>query len=90
MTQAFRIGAGHRSFFRFYRKILLQPRYAMFIFRTIRHMLSDDDGATTVEYAVMLALILAAVIGAVTMLGTEAGGWWGGIDSSLQQEAWGN
>lgn len=61
----------------------------MSVFRLLRNLIRDDEGTTAVEYAVMLAMILVAVMGAVTMLGTEAGGWWGGIDTSLQQEAWG-
>jgi Flp pilus assembly pilin Flp len=33
--------------------------------------LAGDDGATAVEYAIMLALIAMVVIGAVTILGQE-------------------
>jgi pilus assembly protein Flp/PilA len=33
-----------------------------------------EDGPTAVEYAVMLALIIVAVIGAVTTLGTKSSG----------------
>ena len=62
----------------------------MAILRQIHRLFREDEAATAVEYAVMLALILVAVMGAVTMLGTEAGGWWGGIDTRLQQEAWSN
>jgi pilus assembly protein Flp/PilA len=32
----------------------------------------EEDGATAVEYALMVALIAAVVIGAVTFLGTSA------------------
>ena len=34
--------------------------------------LKREDGPTAVEYAVMLALIIVVVIGAVTALGTNA------------------
>jgi pilus assembly protein Flp/PilA len=34
--------------------------------------LKREDGATAVEYAVMLALIIAVCIGALTTLGTNA------------------
>ena len=33
-----------------------------------------EDGPTAVEYAVMLALIIVAVIGAVTTVGTKSSG----------------
>jgi pilus assembly protein Flp/PilA len=33
--------------------------------------LANDEGATAVEYAIMLALIAMVVIGAVTILGQE-------------------
>jgi len=46
--------------------------------RTVsRHLvrfLKAEDGPTAVEYAVMLALIIVACIGAVTTLGTRANG----------------
>jgi pilus assembly protein Flp/PilA len=40
----------------------------------IRRFLKCDDGATAVEYAVMLALILLACIGAVLTMGQVVGG----------------
>ena len=39
--------------------------------RFIRQFLRDESGPTAVEYAVMLALILAAEIASVTLVGTE-------------------
>jgi len=60
----------------------------MYVFRLFRNLLVEDDGPTAVEYAVLLAMILVAVIGAVSTLGAEAGGWWGGIDSDLSDKAW--
>jgi Flp pilus assembly pilin Flp len=47
-------------------------------------LLIDDNGATTVEYAVMLALILLTCLGAVTSLGGNAGGMWQDNRSSLE------
>ena len=35
------------------------------------------------EYAVLLALILMGVIGAIGTVGAETGGLWGDIDSEL-------
>jgi pilus assembly protein Flp/PilA len=47
-------------------------------------LLLDDRAATAVEYAVMLALILTAVIGAVGSVGSGTGGMWGGVESNLK------
>ncbi len=47
-------------------------------------LLREEEAATAVEYAVMLAMILLAVLGAVGTVGSQAGGWWGGIESDLQ------
>jgi pilus assembly protein Flp/PilA len=38
------------------------------------NFLRRDDGPTAVEYAVMLALIIAVCIGAIATLGTNANG----------------
>ena len=43
----------------------------------------DDEAATAVEYAVLLALILMGVIGAIQLFGGEAGNLWSGIDADL-------
>ena len=47
-------------------------------------ILRDEEAATAVEYSVMLALILMAVIGAIGMVGSQSGGMWGGIESDLR------
>lgn len=39
----------------------------------IKKFLKDEDGPTAVEYGVMLALIVMAVIATVKNLGTETG-----------------
>jgi pilus assembly protein Flp/PilA len=41
-----------------------------------RQLLREQEGATTVEYAVMLALVLLTCLGAVSALGGNAGGLW--------------
>jgi pilus assembly protein Flp/PilA len=43
--------------------------------------LFDDTGATAVEYAVMLAMILMAVIGAVVTVGSETNSMFVDIDN---------
>jgi Flp pilus assembly pilin Flp len=57
------------------------------LFQTMRHLpdlVYSEDAATAVEYAVMLALVLMAIIGAIGSLGAETGGMWGGIKSDLE------
>ena len=44
---------------------------------------SEEEATTAVEYAVMLALILLAVIAAVGSVGVGTGGMWGGIDRDM-------
>jgi Flp pilus assembly pilin Flp len=48
-----------------------------------------DEAATAVEYAVLLALILVVIIGAVATFGSETGGLWGGIDTKLEDTQFG-
>lgn len=54
-----------------------------------RRFLQDSEAATAVEYAVMLALILVAVISAITAVGGQAGGFWGGIQTNLNAAGFG-
>lgn len=46
---------------------------------TIRRFLLGEEGATAVEYAVILALIIIAVVSSIGVVGSQAGGYWGGI-----------
>lgn len=50
----------------------------------VTYFLRDEEAATTVEYAVMLALVLGVLIGAIAAFGRQTGGMWGGIQSDLQ------
>jgi Flp pilus assembly pilin Flp len=50
-----------------------------------------DEGATAaVEYAVMLALILAVIIGSIVSLGQGNGGMWSSNGSALQSAGFGS
>jgi pilus assembly protein Flp/PilA len=60
------------------------------MFNALLRFWHDDDGATSVEYAVMLALILVAVIGAIGSVGGQTGGLWGGIDTDLTSAGFGS
>ena len=49
----------------------------------IKRLLRDEDGPTSVEYAVMLAMILMAVIVTITSFGQAQNQYWGGIKTEL-------
>lgn len=49
----------------------------------IWQFLWDEEGPTSVEYAVLLALIIAGVITAIGSLGLRAGGYWGNIRNQI-------
>ncbi len=50
----------------------------------LRSFLSDENGPTAVEYAVMLAAILLAVVGTVGAIGSQSGGMWDDSNSKLE------
>ena len=56
----------------------------------IRRFISCDEGATAVEYAVLLALILMGVIGAIGTVGASTGGLWGNIEGDLDGTPFGH
>lgn len=47
--------------------------------------LRDRHAATSVEYAVMLALVLIVMISAISQVGSETNGMWSGIIGNLQE-----
>lgn len=46
-------------------------------------MLRNDDGATMVEYGVMVALIAAVCIAIVTLVGQKVGSTFSSVNTSL-------
>ena len=51
--------------------------------RSVRGFLRGEEGATAVEYAVMLALILATIFGSVGAIGGTTGGLFQNAESEL-------
>jgi pilus assembly protein Flp/PilA len=49
----------------------------------IRRLLRDEDGPTAVEYAVLLALILVAVMAGIGAVGGQTGGMWSNNEQQL-------
>ena len=58
--------------------------------RLLAGLLREEQGATAVEYAVMLSLILIVAISAISAFGGSTGGLWGGIESDLTSAGFGS
>ena len=58
--------------------------------KSVMAVLRGEEAATAVEYAVMLALILLAVVGAISTVGAQSGGMWGGIETDLSDAGFGS
>jgi Flp pilus assembly pilin Flp len=48
------------------------------------HRLLEDDGQDVAEYAVMLAVILAVVVGTIRLIGSNANNVFSAVGSSIQ------
>lgn len=54
------------------------------VWSSLRRLLSDERGATAIEYGLLCALIALVVIGAMTTLFSNIGGNFNKISSNLQ------
>ncbi len=54
------------------------------MYRFFSDLLIDDDGATAVEYAVMLALIILVVFASVASVGTKTSTLFNNASTSMQ------
>lgn len=61
----------------------LRYRYSGFKMRFLVEILRNEEAVSAVEYAVMLAMVLLAIVGAIGSLGAQNGGMWGGIQDDL-------
>ncbi len=50
----------------------------------LRRLLTDQRGATAIEYGLIAALIVVAMMGGLATLGGGAGGMWTRINSDVQ------
>ncbi len=50
----------------------------------IKQLERDEDGASMIEYTVLLAIILIAVIGLIAAVGSWVSGKWSSLNSALQ------
>lgn len=56
----------------------------------LRRFLRSTDAATAVEYAVVLALILMAMLGTILILGGQTGTLWGNSKDKLDAAGFGS
>ena len=52
--------------------------------RTLRRLLANQTGATAVEYGLIAALIVLAMMGGLRALGGGAGGMWSRLNNTVQ------
>jgi pilus assembly protein Flp/PilA len=53
------------------------------IAKFIKQLRRDEDGASLIEYTVLLAIILIATIGLIAAVGTWVSGRWSALNSAL-------
>ena len=51
--------------------------------QTVMNYLNDESGATAAEYALIIALVAAAIVGALTTLGTSISGKLGNVSNTI-------
>ena len=51
----------------------------------LKQLKRDEDGASLIEYTVLLAILLIAVITIIAAVGTWISGRWDTLNSALQQ-----
>ena len=52
--------------------------------RTLRRLPTDQKGATAIEYGLIAALIVIAMMGGLRAMGGGAGGMWTNISAAVQ------
>ena len=50
--------------------------------RTLRRLLTDQNGATAIEYGLIAALIIIAMMGGLSSLAGGTSTWWGRIQTN--------
>ena len=55
------------------------------MFRKIQRLIRSEDGPTTVEYAILLALLVAMCLSAIAVTGGPVKAFWQGSSDSLNE-----
>jgi pilus assembly protein Flp/PilA len=50
---------------------------------TVRNLKKDEDGAALIEYTVLLAILVVAVIATITAVGGWVSGRWSALNTAL-------
>jgi pilus assembly protein Flp/PilA len=53
------------------------------VVKLIQRLNRDEDGASLIEYTVLLAILLIAVIGIIAAVGTWINGKWSALNANL-------
>jgi len=53
------------------------------VFHAFRKLLASDKGATAVEYGLIIALIVLAMIGALSQVATKTNGMWANVATAV-------
>jgi pilus assembly protein Flp/PilA len=53
------------------------------LIKSFKQIARDEDGASLIEYTVLLAILLVAVIGIIAAVGTWINGKWAALNSAL-------
>jgi pilus assembly protein Flp/PilA len=56
---------------------------SMRLFELLTRLGNDEDGATLLEYTVLIAIMLVAVIATITLVGGWLGGQWTALNGAL-------
>ncbi|MBO9670205.1 MAG: Flp family type IVb pilin [Sphingobium sp.] len=51
--------------------------------RILRRLLASDKGATAVEYGLIIAMIVLAMLAALTNVATKTNGMWGNVANEV-------
>jgi pilus assembly protein Flp/PilA len=55
----------------------------MELVKLVQRLSEDEEGAALIEYTVLLGILLIAVIGTITLVGTWVYGKWTSLDAAL-------
>ncbi len=53
------------------------------VFHSFRRLLASDKGATAVEYGLIIAMIVLAMLAALSEVATKANGMWSNVASEV-------
>lgn len=52
----------------------------------VNHFRTDERGATAIEYAVIIALIVLAIVASFTILGSSSNGLWANVNTKVSSK----